>query len=32
LQGRLLGELNGLIDETSETGVSAVFFTSFIIH
>ena len=32
LQGRLLSELNGLIDETSETGVSEVFFTNFIIQ
>jgi len=32
LQGRLLSELNGLIDETSDTGVSDVFFTNFIIQ
>lgn len=32
LQERLLGEINGLIDETSETGVSDVFFTNFIIQ
>ena len=32
LQGRVLDELNGLIDETSKTGVSDVFFTNFIIQ
>lgn len=32
LQGRLQNEINGLIDETSKTGVSDVFFTSFIIQ
>jgi flagellar FliL protein len=32
LQGRLLSELNDLINETSETGVSEVFFTNFIIQ
>jgi flagellar protein FliL len=32
LQGRMLDELNGLIDETSKTGVSEVFFTNFIIQ
>jgi flagellar protein FliL len=32
LQERLLNELNDLIDETSKTGVSEVFFTNFIIQ
>ncbi len=32
LQGRMLDELNGLIDETSKTGVSEVFFTNFILQ
>lgn len=32
LQERLLSELNGLIDASSETGVSEVFYTHFIIQ
>jgi len=32
LQGRLLSELNGLIDESSETGVKEVYFTNFIMQ
>ena len=32
LQERMVNDLNGLIDETVETGVKEVFFTSFIIQ